>query len=145
MQNDNNPALDSQRMMTKLKEDEFPRNDFQQFLDEDIRSFFDELLESTGQQKSDIIKKTNIDRTYGYQIFSGMRIAERDYYIRIAIAMSLDLRTTQRMLAVTKSSGLHPLIMRDAAIIFAINHQYDYDTTYDFMLELGLEPLEKDI
>ena len=56
--------------------------------------------------------------------------------------MGLDLKTTQRMLAVTHCGGLHSLIKRDVAIIFAINHQYDIPKTYDFMSELDLEPLD---
>ena len=36
-----------------------------------------------------------------------------------------DLKTTQRMLSVTQCGALHPLIKRDAAVIFAINHGYD--------------------
>ena len=72
----------------------------------------------------------------------GRRRGSRDYYICLAIAMSLDLGTTQRMLAVTKSGGLHPLIKRDAAIIFAINHGYDIEQTYDFMISVDVPPLE---
>jgi len=46
------------------------------------------------------------------------------------------------MLAVTRSGGLHPLIKRDAAVIFAINHGYSVERTYDFMYELELPPLD---
>jgi hypothetical protein len=72
----------------------------------------------------------------------GRRKGKRDYYILIALAMGLDLSTTQRMLAVTRCSSLHSLIKRDAAIVFAINHHYDTARTYDFMCTLGLEPLD---
>ena len=41
-----------------------------------------------------------------------------------------------------RSDGLHPLIKRDAAIIFAINHGYSLEKTYDLMCELGLPPLD---
>ena len=134
-------ALNTQAMNEKLKGDVFP-SDWEDFLDEDIRSFFDELLFESGQKKSEIIQKANIPRTYGYQLMEGRRRGKRDYYILIGIAMGLDLKTVQRMLAVTKCGGLHSLIKRDAAIIFAINHGYDPIRTYDFMCAVGVDPLD---
>lgn len=134
-------SLDTVMMNEKLKGDTFP-TDWEGFMDEDIRGFFDELLYTTGQKKSEIIQKANIPRTYGYQLMEGRRRGKRDYYILIAIAMGLDLKTTQRMLAVTYCGGLHSLIMRDAAIIFAINHHYDPVKTYEFMCMVGVEPLD---
>ena len=134
-------SLNTQAMNEKLKGDVFPA-DWEDFLDEDIRSFFDELLFESGQKKSEIIQKANIPRTYGYQLMEGRRRGKRDYYILIGIAMGLDLKTVQRMLAVTKCGGLHSLIKRDAAIIFAINHGYDPIRTYDFMCAVGVDPLD---
>lgn len=144
--NDSNEAekkntLDTIYMQNKLKGDSFPQ-DWEEFLDEDIRKFFEELLERTGQKKGDVIRKANLPRTYGYQLMEGRRRGKRDYYLLIALAMSLDLRTAQRMLSVTQCGPLHPLIKRDAAVIFAINHSYDILQTYSFMTSLGLEPLD---
>ena len=134
-------SLNTKKMNEKLKGDTFPLN-WENFLDEDIRAFFDELLFKTGQKKSEIIQKANIPRTYGYQLMEGRRRGKRDYYILIAIAMGLDLKTTQRMLAVTHCGGLHPLIKRDAAIVFAINHNYDPIRTYEFMCSVDVDPLD---
>jgi hypothetical protein len=139
------PALDTQAMMHRLNEEVFPDGDWQGFLDPDIRDFFDELFLATGLVRSAIIRDANISRTYGYQIMDGTRIGKRDYYLSIAFAMRLDLRTTQRMLAVTATGGLHALIKRDAAIIFAINHGYDTLRLYEFLTELNLPPLDTGI
>ena len=133
--------LNTQLMEEKLKGDAFP-DSWDEFLDDSIRAFFDELIEHTGKRRSDVIRKANISRSYGYQILEGRRLGKRDYYLSIALAMSLDLKTTQRMLAITQSGGLHPLLKRDAAVIFAINHGYDPEKTYDFMCELELPPLD---
>ena len=140
-ENQNGRTLDTTRMQEMLKGDSFPQ-DWDEYLNDDIREFFDTLLYETGQKKSEIIKKTNLSRTYGYQLMEGRRKGKRDYYLLIAIAMSLDLRTTQRMLSVAQCGSLHPLIKRDAAVIFAINHGYDCAKTYDFMESLGLAPLD---
>lgn len=139
--NKNKQPLDTSHMQEKLKGDSFPQ-DWDEYLNDDIRSFFDTLLNETGQRKSEIIRRANLSRTYGYQLMAGRRRGKRDFYLLIALAMSLDLKTTQRMLAVTQSGALHPLIKRDAAVIFAINHGYDCFKTFDFMCSLGLPPLD---
>jgi hypothetical protein len=136
----NNP--DSQAMLNRLKENQFPADGWETFLDPDIRNYFDELFFKTGLKRSTVIRNANISRTYGYQLMDGSRRGQRDYYISIALAMRLDLRMTQRLLAVTNTGGLHPLIKRDAAIIFAVNHGYDNDKLYAFLIELGLPPLD---
>lgn len=140
IEKDKDKRLDTQLMQERLKGETFPQ-DWNAFLEEDIRGFFDELLNETGQKKSEIIQKANLSRTYGYQIMEGRRIGKRDYYILIALAMRLDLKTTQRMLAVVHYGVLHPLLKRDAAIIFAINHGYDILKTYELMSAAGIEPL----
>ncbi len=133
--------LDTVNMQNKLMGDSFPQ-DWEEFLDDDIRSFFDALLEEKEMKKGDVIREANLSRTYGYQLMEGRRRGKRDYYLLIALAMSLDLKTTQRMLSVTQCGPLHPLIKRDAAVIFAINHGYDILQTYSFMTSLGLPPLD---
>lgn len=112
-------TLNTQAMQDRLKGDSFPDN-WDDFLDDDIRAFFDELLEQTGWRKSDVIREANISRAYGYQIMEGRRFGKRDYYLCIALAMSLDLKTAQRMLAVTKNGALHPLIKRGAVVKFSL-------------------------
>ena len=133
--------LDTTQMQSRLKGDSFPE-DWDDFLDDNIKNFFEVLLAETGQKKGEVIRKANLSRTYGYQLMEGRRRGKRDYYLLIALAMALDLKTTQRMLSVTQSGPLHPLIKRDAAVIFAINHGYDIVETYTFMSSLGLAPLD---
>lgn len=135
----NKSSLDTGHMQERLKGDSFPQ---EQFLDDDIRNFFDALLRETGRKRSEVIRKANLSRAYGYQIMEGRRRGKRDYYLLIALAMSLDLKTTQRMLAVTQCGALHPLIKRDAAVIFAINHGYSILQAYEFMTSLKLIPLD---
>ena len=134
-------CLDTNRMKEKLKGSTFPQDE-SDFLDDSIRNFFDDLLNSTKQRKSEIIRKANLSRTYGYQLMEGRKKGKRDYYLLIALAMSLDLKTTQRMLSVTGCGALYPLIKRDAAVIFSINHNYDIIETFDFMCSLGVAPLD---
>ncbi|MCL1838920.1 MAG: hypothetical protein FWG47_06375 [Propionibacteriaceae bacterium] len=140
-------APDSQEMMNLLKQETFPAElgAGSGFLSDSVRDFFDVEFRERKLARADVIRDAGISRTYGYQILDGTRLGGRDYYLSIAIAMKLDLRTTQRMLAITGSGGLHPLLKRDAAIIFAINHDYDNAKLWSFMHELKLEPLDTNV
>jgi hypothetical protein len=106
--------------------------------------FFNKLFATTGLQKSSVIRQANISRSYGYQIIDGTRIAKRDYYIAIALAMRLDLATTQWLLAITETGVLYRPLKRDAAIIFAIQHGYDRLKLYGLLRALKLSPLDID-
>jgi hypothetical protein len=96
-------------------------------------------------RRSDVIRKANISRTYGFQIFNGTRIARRDYYLAIAIAMHLDLDTTQWMLAICGVGVLYEPIRRDAAIITAITNGYDSCGLYRLLCTHKLTPLDTGI
>lgn len=142
-QKDERPrALDTQRMHRRLMDDTFPPEQAD-FLDEDVGAFFDQLLERTGKKKSEVIRQANLPRVYGYQLMEGRRRGRRDYYLLLALSLSLDLKDTQRMLSLTRCGALHPLIKRDAAVIFALNHGYDRLQTYELMCAHGLPPLEE--
>jgi hypothetical protein len=133
--------LDSLLMMNMLKADEFPTSSWDNFLDADIRDFFNELFFKTGLQPATVIRDAHISRTFGYQLINGTRIGSRDYYLSLAYAMRLDLRDVQRLLGVTQAGCLHPLVKRDAALIFAFNHGYNTAEVYEFLTGLSLEPL----
>jgi hypothetical protein len=136
---------DTETMMNLLQQESFPVGAWDNFLDPDIRDFFDQLFLETGLQRSAVIRDANISRTYGYQIMDGTRIGKRDYYISIAFAMGLDLKTAQRMLSLTDCGRLYPLLKRDAAIIFALNRSFDTSKLHGFLLELDLAPLDTGI
>ena len=72
-----------------------------------------------------VIKKAQIDRTYGHQIFNGTRVPSRDKLIQIAFGFGLTLDETQNLLKSAGKSVLYPKFKRDAAIIFGISHQMD--------------------
>ncbi len=101
---------------------------------EDLRDFVDqnlvpELVEEINQMlldkkmtKGDLLRKTTLDRTYGYQVLSGMRKGSRDKIIQITRALELDHTMTNRFLNLSHHATLYPKINRDAILIFGIHH-----------------------
>ncbi len=83
------------------------------------------LLSDHKMTKQQVIEQANLERSSGYQIFSGIRHPRRDTLLRIAIAMRLTLSETQRLLKVAQRGELYPKNRRDAAMIYCIEHRRD--------------------
>ena len=130
---------DTEEMWDILEGDEFPQNGF---LLKDKKQFFDDLLEEYGVEKSEIIEKALMDKGYGYEVLGGRVKASRDYYIRLALEIGLDLRTTQRLLAITDCGCLYSRLNRDGAIIFSINNKFSYEKTIELLYAMSLDPLD---
>lgn len=83
------------------------------------------LCKERGMVPEQVIKKAQIDRTYGHQIFNGTRIPSRDKLIQIAFGFGLSMDETQKLLKSAGKSALYPKFKRDAAIIFGLSHHMD--------------------
>ncbi len=112
------------------------------FVSQDIVSFFEERMMKYKLDKSEIILRADIDRSYGYQILRGARYASRDNYLRIAIGMGLDLTDTQLLLNITQTSPLYVRVKRDAAIIYCIEKHYTLSAAQELLYHLKLKILE---
>ncbi len=80
------------------------------------------MLESKGLTKAEVVKESNLNEVYAYQILSGVRRPSRDKLLSIGFAMKATLAETQNLL---KQSGFAPLYARnhrDSIIIFALTH-----------------------
>lgn len=103
--------------------------------------YLDILCEEKSIKKSEIIKRTNLDRTYAYQIFNGTKTPSQDKVIQIALALSLDLHDTNNLLTLSKNKVLYPKIKRDALIILCLNKQYNLFKTNELLDEYNMKIL----
>ncbi|MCH5344001.1 MAG: helix-turn-helix transcriptional regulator [Acetatifactor sp.] len=78
------------------------------------------LLKQKKLKRADVVRNSDLDKAYVYQIFSGKKNPSRDKLIAIAFGMHLNEEDTQRMLKLAGHSELYPRIGRDALILFAI-------------------------
>ena len=72
------------------------------FEERSISEYLRRLCEEQGIVPEQVIKKAQIDRTYGHQIFNGTRMPSRDKLIQLAFGFGLSLDETQKLL---KSAG----------------------------------------
>lgn len=103
---------------------------------------FSEYIQTVCREKGlvaeHIIKNSGIDRTYGHQLFSGLRKPSRDKVLMLAFGIGLTPDETQDLLRVAGRSLLYPKIKRDAVIAFCLNKKNSLMETQEILDEMGL-------
>lgn len=112
------------------------------FIEINLKEFWNEIVNSSGMTKSDIINKSDFSYVYFYDVISGKKIPTSDKIIRLILAMHLSLEQCQAALRYCGKSQLYPRIKRDSIIIFAITHNYTLIQTQDLLLKAGEKELK---
>ena len=103
---------------------------------------FNEYINNLCAQKDispkEVIKKSDIERNYGHQLFKGIRKPSRDKVIQLAFGFELSYEETQKLLAVARKSALYAKIERDAVIIYALKHKYNIQDVQLTLYELSI-------
>ncbi|MBQ5319273.1 MAG: helix-turn-helix transcriptional regulator [Oscillospiraceae bacterium] len=107
-----------------------------------LAEYLEQLLETTGCTKSYIIKQTNLNRAYVYQIFEGKKNPSRDKLIAIAFGMKLAFDEIQDLLKYAGMRQLYARDTRDAVIIFSVQHGYSFEKMNAFLYEQHLKTIE---
>ncbi len=95
------------------------------FMEITVSEYLTGLCRQRNLVPEQVIKKAQIDRTYGHQLFNGTRVPSRDKLLQLSIGMELDLKETQQLLKTAGKSILYAKIKRDAAVIYGITHHMD--------------------
>ena len=85
-----------------------------------------------------VIRRANLEKSYGHQLFSGKRNPSRDTVLQLAFAMQADLSQAQEMLKAARQSPLYPRIKRDAVIIYCLHNQISLLDTQIILQDLAL-------
>ena len=102
----------------------------------------DTFCEKKSISKSQLIKKTTLDRTYAYQIMNETKTPSQDKVIQLALGLNLNLHDTNMLLTLSNNKSLYPKIKRDALIIFCIHHQYTVIQTNELLQDYQFPILE---
>lgn len=78
------------------------------------------LLTKKGISKADVVRGSQLDRSYVYQIFSGEKRPSRDKLIALAYGLGLTDEETQYMLKLSGNRELYARDERDAMILFSL-------------------------
>lgn len=113
------------------------------FCDESISDCLQRLCFERNVELAQVIRRSGIDRTYGYQLFNGRRSPSRDKLIQLAFGFPLVLSELQMLLRMAGKSQLYPRIRRDAAIIYGLNNNYTVTQMQELLEEQKLPLLDK--
>lgn len=118
-------AVSTATLLNRLKNSK----DFRLFMNENGSDFekrslpviLNKLCAERGMMPSEVIRKAQIERTYGHQIFNGTRVPSRDKLIQLSLGFGLSLEETQTLLKLAGKSMLYVKLERDAACMFGIS------------------------
>ncbi|MEA5026704.1 MAG: hypothetical protein VB012_03490 [Erysipelotrichaceae bacterium] len=110
----------------------FKSSDLQSFLDnnaEEINlpsfsTYITQLCKDKQEVPERIIKRADLERSYGHQLFRGTRNPSRDTVIQLAFGFESDVEQAQQLLKHARMSSLYPRVKRDAAIIYCLHNGY---------------------
>lgn len=91
---------------------------------------------------SECIRRSGLDRTYCYQIFSGTRKPSRDKLLAICFALGLHADEVQGLLKATGYAALYPRLQRDSIILFALEHHYPLIQLNEVLLDMEFDLIE---
>ena len=125
--------------------------DIRQFLSENrgeflypMHRYLNLLVEQKRLNKLDIIRAAQMEKAYGYHIFSGAKPnPSREKLLSLVLAMHLDLEETQEFLRHARQPELYPRSPRDAILISAIRKRFTVRETNALLEQLGERKLTK--
>ncbi len=91
-----------------------------------------------GEIPERVIRRADLEKSFGHQLFSGRRRPSRDTVIQLAFALRRDVEGAQEMLRVAGKSPLSPRIKRDTVIIHSLYNGRGLLDTQIILQDLGL-------
>lgn len=108
-------------LLSKGRVEDYLRENEGEMLSDTLASCLDALLSRHGLKKGAVIEAAQIERSYGYQLFSGRRgTPSRDVLLSLALAMHLSVEETQTLLRTAGLAMLYPRVRRDSVILLAL-------------------------
>lgn len=141
-QNQSSSEIDTTALYDNLFKSESLERFLQNNQDElNVPSFCEYIGELCRRRKETaecVIKRANIERSFGHQIFSGRRNPSRDTVIQLAFGFEVDVDSAQILLKYAERSQLYPRVKRDAAIIYCLHNHISILDTQTVLFDLSL-------
>lgn len=122
------------------------KHDLKQYIEQStpvtFSDFFDSLINKYKISKSMCITKSNLDRTYAYQIIQGKKQGSKDKIIQLALGLSCNVEECNKLLILSNNSILYAKHKRDAIIIYALEKKLNTFQTNELLMEFNGETLK---
>ena len=127
-----------ERLLTTTNISRFIKRNQSHMRSQPFCTYLKELCKEKGVIAAQVIAKSGIERTYGHHIFNGDKNPSRDKAIQLAFGFGINYEEAQDMLRAAGKNALYPKIMRDAVVIFALEHKMSLDDVQTALEELKL-------
>ncbi len=104
--------------------------------------YLEEWIQKKNLTKADVVRRSNLNRAYVYQIFLGRKYPSRDKVIALAFGMGLTAEETQKFLKHAGYRELYPRDPRDAMLLYAIWHEMTILDANQLLYENNADVLE---
>jgi len=98
----------------------YVKDNKESFLNVTIAEELNKYANEKGLSKPSVIKCSEINEIYGYQIFAGTRRPSRDILLCLCFGLTLNVDETQSLLKASGLAPLYPKIKRDSIILHGI-------------------------
>ena len=103
---------------------------------ENFSEYLDRILKEKNLTKAHAIRKSGLEQSYAYHIFSGDRNPSRKKVLALAIALELDIAKTQYLLKLANVGELYIRSQWDCVILHALNKNLNVIETNQLLEEL---------
>ena len=109
----------------------------------DFSQYIHYLLKKYNLKEADIIKKSGLERTYGYKIISGEKGKNaKDKIYRLALAMGLSQKETSHLLSLNNAGDLYAHNGRDLIMLKGLLKKQTIEQVNIELYEKGFKPLK---
>jgi hypothetical protein len=112
-----------------------------QFETEPFHEYLQRLCSERDLLPADIIKKSDIERTFGHHIFNGDKNPSRDKVLQLAFGFEMNCAEARELLKKARKCMLSPRVKRDAVVMFALERNAGIAEIQTALSELGLPVL----
>ena len=107
-----------------------------------LPEYLDKWLKQKNCSKADVVRRSNLNKAYVYQIFLGKKYPSRDKIIALAFGLELDEKEVQVLLKQAGYRELYPRDPRDALLLYAIGHHQSIINANELLYDHKIEVLE---
>ena len=107
-----------------------------------LPEYLERWLKRKDCTKADVVRRSNLNKAYVYQIFLGKKYPSRDKVIALAFGLKLDEKEVQVLLKQAGYRELYPRDPRDALLLYAIGHHKGIIDANELLYDHNIEGLE---
>ena len=107
-----------------------------------LPEYLEGWLKQKNCSKADVVRRSNLNKAYVYQIFLGRKYPSRDKVIALDFGLELDDKEVQVLLKQAGYRELYPRDPRDALLLYAIGHHQSIIDANELLYDHNIEVLE---